>query len=90
MSSRVFISYRNSDGADKATALARDLDARFGDDQVFLDKEDLAPGTRWRDEIARALGNSPVLLVLVTPNYLGALDIHGQRCIDRADDPARD
>ena len=90
MSSRVFISYRSSDGADKATALARDLDARFGDDQIFLDKEDLAPGARWRDEIARALGNSPVLLVLVTPNYLGALDVHGQRCIDRADDPARD
>ena len=90
MSSRVFISYRNSDGADKATALARDLDARFGDDQVFLDKEDLAPGSRWRDEIARTLGDSPVLLVLVTPNYLGALDVHGQRCIDRADDPARD
>ena len=90
MTSRVFISYRSSDGADKATALARDLDAMFGDDQIFLDKEDLTPGTRWRDEIAKALGNSPVLLVLVTPNYLGAIDAHGQRCIDREDDPARD
>jgi hypothetical protein len=90
MSARVFISYRNSDGADKATALARDLDAMFGDDQIFLDKEDLAPGSRWRDGIAAALGNAPVLLILVTPNYLGALDPQGQRCIDRADDPARD
>ena len=71
MSYRVFISYRSSDGADKATALARDLDAMFGDDQIFLDKEDLAPGSRWRDGIAAALGNAPVLLVLVTPN-LGA------------------
>ena len=90
MTSRVFISYRSSDGADKATALARDLDAMFGDDQIFLDKEDLAPGSRWRDGIAAALGNAPILLVLLTPNYLGAVDAAGQRCIDRTDDPARD
>lgn len=90
MSARVFISYRSSDGADKATALARDLDAMFGDEQIFLDKEDLAPGSRWRDGIVAALGNAPILLVLVTPHYLGALDAHGGRCIDHADDPARD
>lgn len=90
MTSRVFISYRSSDGADKATALARDLDALFGDEQIFLDKEDLPAGSRWRDEIVQALGNSPILIVLVTPNYLGALDAEGRRCIDREDDPARD
>ncbi|MEP7301399.1 MAG: toll/interleukin-1 receptor domain-containing protein [Caldimonas sp.] len=90
MTSRVFISYRSSDGADKATALARDLDALFGDEQIFLDKEDLAPGSRWRDAITEALGSAPILLVLLTPNYLGALDAQGGRCIDHDDDPARD
>ena len=90
MSARVFISYRSSDGADKATALARDLDALFGQEQIFLDKEDLPAGSRWRDEIARTLTASPILLVLVTPNYLGARDAQGRRSIDRADDPVRD
>ena len=90
MTARVFISYRTSDGADKATALARDLEGLFGSEQVFLDKEDLAPGARWRDEIARALTRSPILIVLVTPNYFGAVDANGQRCVDRDDDPARD
>src|SRR3954464_5053048 len=90
MTARVFISYRSSDGADKATALARDLDALFGQDQIFLDKEDLPAGSRWRDEIARTLDASPVLLVLVTPNYLGAHNSAGNRCIDRHDDPIRD
>ena len=90
MTTRVFISYRSSDGADKATALARDLDALFGQAQVFLDKEDLPAGSRWRDEIARRLSDAPILLVLVTPSYLGALDASGQRCIDRDDDPVRD
>jgi hypothetical protein len=90
MSARVFISYRTSDGADKATALARDLDALFGQEQIFLDKEDLPAGSRWRDEIMRALHQAPILLVLVTPNYLGARDGAGRRCIDRDDDPVRD
>jgi len=90
MTARVFISYRTSDGADKATALARDLDALFGQEQIFLDKDDLPAGSRWRDEIARALHAAPILLVLVTPNYLGARDSGGRRCIEREDDPVRD
>jgi hypothetical protein len=90
MSARVFISYRSSDGADKATALSRDLDALFGQEQIFLDKQDLPAGSRWRDEVTRALSASPILLVLVTPDYLGALDSEGRRCIERADDPVRD
>ena len=53
MSARVFISYRTSDGTDKATALARDLDALFGQDQIFLDKDDLPAGSRWRAELPR-------------------------------------
>ena len=90
MSARVFISYRSSDGADKATALARELNARFGNDQVFLDKEDLPVGARWRDAIASALHGGPILLVLITPDYLGALDDEGRRCIERDDDPVGD
>jgi hypothetical protein len=90
MSARVFISYRSSDGADKATALARDLDALFGQEQIFLDKEDLPAGSRWRDEVTRALDSAPILLVLVTPNYFGARDSQGRRWIERIDDPVRD
>ena len=90
MTARVFISYRSSDGADKATALARDLDALFGQDQIFLDKEDLPAGSRWRAEITETLSDARILLVLVTPNYLGARDDSGGRWIDRPDDPVRD
>jgi hypothetical protein len=90
MSARVFISYRTSDGVDKATALSRDLDALFGEDQIFLDKDDLPAGSRWRDVIVTTLHASPILLVLITPNYLEARDSAGKRCIERSDDPVRD
>lgn len=86
---RLFISYRTADGRDKATALARDLGERFGDEQVFLDKDDLRAGVRWRDEIARTLRQQPVLLLLLTPQLLAATDETGALRIVDPDDPVR-
>lgn len=86
---QLFISYRTSDGRDKATALARDLGALFGDEQVFLDKDDLRAGVRWRDEIAATLRGRPVLLLLLTPQLLAATDEHGRLRIADPADPVR-
>lgn len=86
---RIFISYRTSDGADKATTLARDLGEVFGDAQVFLDKEDLPAGRPWRDAVGAALDEQPLLLVLVTPDAFGARDAQGGLRIDDAHDPLR-
>ena len=83
---RIFISYRSSDGFKDATRLAVDLDRVFGQDQVFLDKQDLRGGSSWRDEILAALGSKPIVLALITPDYFGAVE-GGSRRIDRAGDP---
>lgn len=89
MPPRVFISYRAADGAVHATTLARDLGRVFGDDQVFLDKDDLRGGSHWIDEVGRALDARPVLLLLVTPALFGATDAAGRRRIDDPRDPIR-
>ena len=89
MTARIFISYRTVDGKDKATALARDLGARFGDGQVFLDKDDLRGGSAWRDEVQRTLGAKPVLLLLITPQLLAAKDASGALRIADPNDPVR-
>ncbi|MEO6746179.1 MAG: toll/interleukin-1 receptor domain-containing protein [Caldimonas sp.] len=89
MTARIFISYRTADGKDKATALARDLGARFGDEQVFLDKDDLRGGSAWRDEVQRTLGAKPVLLLLITPQLLTAKDASGALRIADPNDPVR-
>ena len=89
MAARIFISYRSSDGKDKATALARDLGAVFGDAQVFLDKDDLRGGSRWRDEVQQLLDQRPVLLLLMTPQLLAATDAAGRLRIEDPDDPVR-
>ena len=86
---RIFISYRSSDGRKDANRLAVDLNRVFGDDQVFLDKQDLPGGSSWHDEILAALGSKPVVLALITPDYFGAL-VGTDRRIERPDDPVRD
>lgn len=86
---QLFISYRSADGRDKATALARDLGALYGDEQVFLDKDDLRAGVRWRDEIAQTLSKRPVLLLLLTPQLLAATDDSGRLRIEDPTDPVR-
>lgn len=89
MAARIFISYRSSDGKDKATALARDLGAVFGDAQVFIDKDDLRGGSRWRDEVQQLLDQRPVLLLLMTPQLLAATDAVGRLRVEDPDDPVR-
>jgi TIR domain len=84
----IFISYRTIDGADKATALARDLGRRFGARRVFLDKDDLGGGSRWRHVIESHIGARPVVLALLTPQYIGAHDPGGARRIDQPDELA--
>lgn len=89
MTARIFISYRTADGVDKATALARDLGEVFGNEAVFLDKDDLRGGSAWRNEIRCALDAKPILLLLLTPQLISAVDDHGQPRIAADDDPVR-
>ncbi len=86
---RIFISYRTIDGAKDASRLADDLGRVFGDDQVFLDRQDLRGGSSWRQEIARAIGHRPVVLLLITPGFAAARHPDGRLRLDDADDPVR-
>ncbi|WP_018409791.1 toll/interleukin-1 receptor domain-containing protein [Methyloversatilis thermotolerans] len=86
---RIFISYRTVDGAKDASRLAADLGRVFGDGHVFIDRQDLRGGKRWREEISRTLGVRPVVLVLVTPGFAGARHADGRLRMDDLDDPVR-
>ena len=86
---RIFISYRSADGSKDASRLAEDLGRVFGDDHVFLDRQDLRGGSSWRDEIVRTLDHRPVVLFLITPEFAGARHPDGRLRIADADDPVR-
>jgi hypothetical protein len=65
MGARVFVSHRPGDAA-SGIALARELDADFGDGQVVRIAADAASAERWREALAGRPGDTPVLVALVT------------------------
>lgn len=68
-----------------AALLHQDLAHRFGRDLVFLDSESIGVGANWGDEILGRLRSCRVVLAVIGPGWLTALDPAGRR---RIDDPA--
>ena len=82
--SRIFISYRRSDGAGYA---GRDLDRlqnEFGTAHVYRDVDSLEDGTRFPDDIAEQLTKCRIVLVVIGPTWCDARNATGSR---RLDDP---
>jgi hypothetical protein len=81
----IFLSYRRQDSQSATGRLADDLEARFGDERVFRDRE-IAAGDDFVDAIRRSVESSAVVLVVVGPHWLAATDGEGRRRLDdRAD-----
>jgi hypothetical protein len=88
-SGRVFISYRRQDTSGMAGRLYDQLAARFGDDQVFMDVDTLAPGVDFAEVITQAVSACQVLLAVIGPQWLTAGDKDGRRRLNRPDDLVR-
>lgn len=86
---RIFICYRREEAEYIAGALGRDLRARYGPDQVFRDKEDIAGGVSWKRTVLDAIDRESALLLLIGENWAEARDSNGKRRLDNADDPLR-
>ena len=79
---RVFISYRREDSRHVAGRLADHLNASF---DLFMDVEDIDPGTDFTQALQNAVRSSQVLLALIGPSWANVRDQAGRR---RIDDPA--
>ena len=64
-SGAIFVSYRRAETRDIAGRLADRLMDRFGEDQVFVDVEDIEPGVDFVTEIERAVSCCRVLVVVI-------------------------
>ena len=79
----IFLSYRRDDSTSATGRLADALEARFGDDRVFRDRE-IAAGENFVEAIRRSVESATVVLVVLGRHWLSARDAAGQR---RLDDP---
>jgi WD40 repeat protein len=88
-SGRVFISYRRQESSGMAGRLYDRLAARFGDDQVFMDVDTIAPGVEFAKVITQAVSTCQVLLAVIGPRWLTVTDQDGRRRLDDPDDLVR-
>jgi formylglycine-generating enzyme required for sulfatase activity len=85
---KIAISYRRTD-TEVMTGRIRDrLAARYGEDAVFMDIDNIPFGKDFRVHIAEAIVQSDILLVIVGPRWLGA-GRGGARRIDSETDFVR-
>ena len=84
----LFISYRRDDSQGFAGRLEDDLSERFGDAQVFRDRE-IPPGTDFAAHLEQHLAEAEVVLVVVGPHWLAACDDMGNRRLDSPQDWVR-
>jgi hypothetical protein len=85
----IFINYRTSESLPTATLLDRELSGRFGSDEVFRAGRSIAAGTRFPEEISRALRKCDVMLSLIGPGWRDARTDDGRRALDDATDWVR-
>ena len=86
---RIFICYRREDSSDSAHRLYDSLSWAFGDDgEVFIDLN-VPRGAGVRRYITDKLRSCEVLLVVIGPQWLSAVDEHGARRLDNELDYVR-
>lgn len=81
---RIFISYRRDDSIGHAGRLHDRLSDHLGDDQVFMDIDDIQSGKDWVKVIENAVGSCDVLIALIGKQWLTITDAKERR---RLDDP---
>jgi pterin-4a-carbinolamine dehydratase len=70
---QVFISYRRTQ-AFMAERIHDRICATFRAEQVFLDRSEIKPGTRFPDEINKALESAKIVLVVIDPTWISVQD----------------
>ena len=84
-----FISYRRADTKNLTQSLYKDLIREFSENQVFMDVDDILPGTDFIDEINRRLSNTHAMLVMIGPEWAGLENDAGQRRLFEPNDFVR-
>lgn len=84
----IFVSYRRTD-SDHAVLLYAWLKERFGREQVFWDREDIAPGQAFADVLRARVGAATALVALIGRDWISVTDPAGHRRLDSPDDWVR-
>ena len=88
-SGNIFINYRRGDTAGTTGRLVDRLAAHFGRERVFFDVDVIPPGLNFVDFLSKQVALSEVMLVIIGPSWLGALDEAGRSRLENQHDFVR-
>ncbi len=88
MSGKIFISYRREDSAPHALSIGQYLEHEFGRRSVFIDV-DMYAGSKFPVVLEQRLAACKVMLVLIGPRWLSAIDDEGCLRLDNPEDWVR-
>ena len=83
--SKIAISYRRDDTQSTAGRLRDRLAAHYGDDNVFMDIDNIPFGVDFRKHIQQELANTQVLFAVIGKSWLGITDEKNARINDETD-----
>ncbi len=81
----IFISYRRKDSSGYSLALNERLNQAFGDENVFMDLDDIPHGSDFVEHIEKVLSKAHVMLVMISENWINASNDKGRRLDDPND-----
>ena len=82
----VFLSYRRADSRADAGRLYDRLSQEFGDDNVFMDVDDIAPGENFVTRLEATLGRCDVLVAVIGPQWASIADDEGKPRLHEPED----
>ena len=74
----IFVSYRRDDAGGHAGRLVDRLTARFGDDAVFMDVQDIQPGDRFAKSIDDTIARCDCIVAVIGPRWVGLMQARTQ------------
>jgi hypothetical protein len=84
----IFISYRRDDSSGHTLAVHEKLKTALGDENVFMDVDDIPHGANFAKHIEKVLSKADTVLVMIGPAWLEISNTQGRR-LDDPDDFVR-
>ena len=85
----IFLSYRRDD-SEHITGRIRDrVTSRFGERSIFRDVDSIPVGSRFRDKIEETIKAAKIVLAIIGPQWVDAVDGEGRQRLSQPDDPVR-
>ncbi len=89
MPEKIFINYRRETDKDSAGRLRDRLESVFSQEGVFIDVDNIRPGSNFVEEISANIAQSDIFLSLIGPGWAEVKDREGRRRLENPKDWAR-